>query len=121
MMNFLEKLDVLMKERNLNRSTLSQESNIPYTTIDGWYKRGYSNAKLSTIQKLAKYFDVTLDFLLDDGGTNVVFEQPKIFNVSYKEQEMIKKYRSLDSYGKKMVKSVLDLEYDRCTNIVTSD
>ena len=45
-MNFLEKLDFLMERYGLNKSTLSQKSEIPYTTIDGWYKKGYEGLKI---------------------------------------------------------------------------
>lgn len=38
-MNFTEKLDSLMREKGINKSTLSKESGIPYTTIDGFYKK----------------------------------------------------------------------------------
>ena len=42
-MNFLEKLDFLMSEMSINKSKLSQISGVPYTTIDGFYKKGYIN------------------------------------------------------------------------------
>lgn len=61
-MNFLEKLDSLMNEHNLNKSTLSKACKIPYTTIDGWYKKGYEDLRLSTLKKLASYFNTSLDF-----------------------------------------------------------
>ncbi|MFQ9702531.1 MAG: hypothetical protein ACLR0U_10160 [Enterocloster clostridioformis] len=38
-MGFLEKLNYLMEQNHLNKSTLSKACDIPYTTIDGWYKR----------------------------------------------------------------------------------
>ena len=72
-MNFLEKLDMLMNERQLNKNKLSKESGIPYTTIDGFYKKGTDNIKLSTLKKLANFFDVSLDFLVDD---NVSIRNP---------------------------------------------
>ena len=46
-MNFLEKLDFLMERYGLNKSTLSQKNEIPYTTIDGWYKKGYEGLKIN--------------------------------------------------------------------------
>ena len=61
---FLETLTRLMKERGITKSTLAKESGIPYTTIDGFYKKGCDNVKLSTLQRLAKYFGVTLDYLI---------------------------------------------------------
>lgn len=39
-MDFLEKLNYLMEKNHLNKNTLSKACNIPYTTIDGWYKKG---------------------------------------------------------------------------------
>lgn len=61
---FLEILTKLMNERGITKSTLAKDSGIPYTTIDGFYKKGCDNVKLSTLQKLAKYFGVTLDYLI---------------------------------------------------------
>lgn len=65
-MNFLEKLDYLMLRMHINKSGLSQISGVPYTTIDGFYKKGYENVKLSTIKKIAAALDVSLDYLIDD-------------------------------------------------------
>ena len=65
-MNFLEKLDLLMGEMSINKSKLSQISGVPYTTIDGFYKKGYENTKISTIRKIASALNVSLDYLVDD-------------------------------------------------------
>ena len=65
-MTFLEKLDAKMKELGLNKSTLSQLSGVPYTTIDGFYKKGYENAKISTVRKIAAALGVSLDYLVED-------------------------------------------------------
>lgn len=61
-MDFLEKLNYLMDKNHLNKSTLSKACNIPYTTIDGWYKKGYEGLKLTTLRKLAEYFGTSLDY-----------------------------------------------------------
>lgn len=66
MMNFLEKLDYLMEKRSINKSKLSKMSGVPYTTIDGFYKKGYENTKLSTIRKLSEALNVSLDYLFDE-------------------------------------------------------
>lgn len=71
-MDFLEKINYLMKKHNLNKSTLSKACNIPYTTIDGWYKRGYEGLKLPTLKKLSDYFNVSLDYWADDSLTDPV-------------------------------------------------
>ncbi len=54
-MSFTEKLDALMAQKGINKSILSKESGIPYTTIAGFYTKGTDNVKLSTLRKLSSY------------------------------------------------------------------
>jgi len=112
-MNFLQKLDLLISENRLNKNTLSQKSAIPYTTIDGWYKKGHSNIKLPSVQKLADFFDVSLDYLVNDNITDRNYGKSFGFEVSYDEMCHIKKYRCLDPRGKETVEAVLNMEYER--------
>ena len=65
-MSFTVKLDLLMKEQNLTKAELSRAANIPYTTIDGFYKKGTDNVKLSTLKRLCAYFNCSLDYLVMD-------------------------------------------------------
>ena len=65
-MTFLEKLDLMMNARGLNKRQLSILSGVPYTTIDGYYKRGYENAKIANVRKIAKALGVSLNFLLEE-------------------------------------------------------
>ena len=65
-MSFTDKLDMLMAKNKINKSILSREADIPYTTIDGFYKKGTDNIKLSTLKKIARYFNCSLDYLVDD-------------------------------------------------------
>lgn len=65
-MNFLEKLNQLMNENGLNKNKLSKACGIPYTTIDGWYKKGYEGLKLTTLKRLSDYFNVSLDFWITE-------------------------------------------------------
>lgn len=55
-MTFLEKLDKLMADRDLNKKTLSEKSGIAYTTIVNWYKRGYDNMTISIFKRLCDFF-----------------------------------------------------------------
>lgn len=112
-MNFLEKLDFLMKKNDINKNVLSKESGIPYTTIDGFYKKGYENVKLSTIKKLAQYFDTTLDYLMKDEISDVNYGKLSNFRFNQNEVSLITKYRCLNESGKDMVNLVLDKEYER--------
>ena len=111
-MDFLEKLDFLMKRYGLNKRSLSQKSEIPYTTIDNWYKRGYENLTLPTLRKLASYFNTTLDYWFLDEITDPNYGKSSGFKVEYTEMEHIKKYRSLDPLGQSHVDTLLDWEFE---------
>lgn len=65
-MSMTEKLDKLLYSKNITKAQLSKESGIPYTTISGFYTKGTDNVKLSTLRKLADYFQCSLDYLVDD-------------------------------------------------------
>lgn len=65
-MKLTDKLDLLMEEKKINKAVLSKNAGIPYSTIANFYEKGTENVKLSTLKKLAKYFDVSLDYIADD-------------------------------------------------------
>lgn len=112
-MDFLEKLNLLMKKNKFNKNSLSKASGIPYTTIDNWYKRGYDNLQLPTIKKLCSFFDTSLDFWLKDDVIDPNYGKSSGFSVDYDEMEHIKKYRELDIHGREMVDFTLEKETDR--------
>lgn len=103
-MGLTDKLDLLMKEKNINKAVLARESGIPYTTIDGFYKKGSENAKLSTLKKLCAYFNCSLDFLADDD----ISDEPQTIAAhfdgdEYTEEELdkIKEYASFIKASRK--------------------
>lgn len=81
-MSFTDKLDALMAEKGINKSILSKESGIPYTTIAGFYTKGTDNIKLSTLRKLSSYLGCSIDYLADDDSV----EDPSIL-AAHKEGE----------------------------------
>ena len=92
-----------MAARGDNNSTLAKNAGIPYTTIDGLFKKGYKNAYVSTMQKLSTYYGVTLDYLLNGDDT-----------ASADAITLAAKFDQLDSYGKDAVSAIVDAEYRRC-------
>lgn len=104
---FLETLNTLMVERGLNKGSLSKQSGVPYTTIDGFYKKGYANAKLSTLRQLAAFFDVSLDYLVGDNS-----KKENAFEVTTEEKMILKKYRVLNKEGRlKVLEYMVDLAH----------
>lgn len=65
-MKFTDKLDMLMNDKGISRMGVAKGSGVPYTTIVNFYEKGTENIKLSTLRKLADFFNVSLDYLVDD-------------------------------------------------------
>lgn len=72
-MTFGQRLKELMEERNMTQRQLSKELNIAVSTING-YANNYREPDYFTLISIAKYFDVSTDYLL---GITVV---PKRIN-----------------------------------------
>lgn len=102
-MTFLDKLDWLMSEHGLNKRSFSLQSGIPYTTVDGFYKKGYENAKVSTLKKIAQYFNVSLDFLIFDEET---ISPDNIY--TGQEKALVRSWRQADDKTRRKV--AIDLE-----------
>ncbi len=105
-MTFLEKLDFLMAEKRINKPRLSELSGVPYTTIDGFYKKGYSNAKLGNLRKIAAALGTTLDYLVED-------DEGESGRLSIEAEQLARAYEALDSWGRQAVRAVLTSETAR--------
>lgn len=101
-MTFLEKLDFLMKKNSLNKKRLSDQSGIPYSTIDGFYKQSYNNIKLSTFKRLCDFFSVTMDSMARDEVTEIEYYNPKKkdLHITPEEELLVKCYRAADDLDK---------------------
>ncbi|MBR2248152.1 MAG: helix-turn-helix domain-containing protein [Bacilli bacterium] len=69
-MTFNDKIDQFMEKNNIkDLKTLAVKSDIPYTTLRDFYnKKSADNSRLSTIRKLSKFMNCTLDYLAFDNG-----------------------------------------------------
>lgn len=106
-MTFLEKLDYLMEQDGLNKSSLARESGIPYTTIDGWYKKGYESAKISSLKKLSSFFDVSLDYLVMDEITDPQYGKTEELNLTGNEAQLVRCIRSLSEKERTALRSMV--------------
>ncbi|MFR0881168.1 MAG: helix-turn-helix domain-containing protein [Oscillospiraceae bacterium] len=117
-MTFTDKLEYLMEKKGIkNKSQLSKQSGIPYTTIVGFFEKGTENIRRTTLIKLSDFFNCSLEYLVSDEITDENYGKAISFSINSDEIMHIKKYRTLDEYGKKAVDGLLDNEYERCTAV----
>lgn len=96
-MTFLEKLEYLMKKKKIkNLHELSTKSEIPYSTLRGFYTKGTDNIKLPTLKSLAKFFNCSIDYLADDEITEIkpygdsnIEEDIEVFQKTLKEYDLL--------------------------------
>lgn len=121
-MNILEKIDYLMKQKGIkNRAELSEISGIPYSTITGFYAKGYDRMKLSTLKTLADCLGVTIDYLGRDEITDPGYglAAPEAPGLAPDEQQLVEDYRAFNEEGKEKIRDyVSDLKgnakYKKC-------
>lgn len=96
-MNMIEKIELLMRERDLKKSDVSRDSGIPYTTLDGLFKKGFKGTRSPTVKKLALFFDVSMEYLVNDNEDDRDFGKIIISDFSSGEQHLIMLWRQLPS------------------------
>lgn len=112
---FIKKLETLMRKKGIkNRSQLSKQSGIPYTTIVGFFEKGTENIRRTTLIKLSDFFGCSLEYLVSDEIDDENYGKNDNFKMDSNEMQHIQKYRNLDEYGKKAIDSLLNIEYERC-------
>lgn len=116
-MTFTEKLVYLMNKNGIkNRSQLSKQSGIPYTTIIGFFEKGTENIRRTTLIKLSDFFDCSLEYLVSDEINDENYGKNDNFKINSNEILHIQKYRNLDEYGKKAIDTLLKIECERCAS-----
>ena len=105
-----ERLSKLRKEKGLSRVAFAEKIGIPQTTLRN-YESDIREPGHNFLIQMAKEFNVSTDYLL--GLTDTLQVANPNFKTTLDEQDHIKKYRDLDSHGKKVVDVVLDEEYNR--------
>lgn len=114
----LERLNEYKKRKGLTNAQLSEMTGLTISTIDKITSGYNTNPKLSTVEALCKVLDCTINDLLVNEKTTLTTTKS---DITPKELLHIKKYRTLDDYGKEAVDSILNIEYNRCTAIAEDD
>lgn len=107
----------LRESKGLNMKETARLLGMPYTTYVNYEKEQREPTSEILIQ-LADFFNTSVDYLV--GRTNYSphsnamtdVPTPTPLKLEPKEEQMIRKFRSLDERGKSAVLNVLNFEYD---------
>lgn len=64
-MRFLENLDYLLHKNKMTRSDLARATGLAPSTVNSWFNRSSDNVTLVSLLKIANYFNVSLDELVN--------------------------------------------------------
>lgn len=85
--DFLTNLEVLLKNNNMNRSDLARAIEVAPSTINSWYARGSEKVSITILRKIALYFNVSLEVLINgDTITSLYFTE---YEYTKEELELI--------------------------------
>ena len=91
-MQFLQNLENLMAEYRINRSELARACELSTSTVNSWWNRSCENISLQTLLKLANYFNVTLEALVNAPATTEL-----IYNTN---DYSIEELRAIDNFAR---------------------
>ena len=89
-MSFGDNLRTLIKERGMTQKMIAAQLNIAPSTM-GSYVENVREPDFSTLKKIANYFDVSIDYLLDNLDDTIH---------NHQEAELLRIFRSLSTEQK---------------------
>lgn len=100
-----QNLNDLLVKNGMKSVDLAEAVGVSKSAVSHWLA-GDNSPNIEILAKICQIYDVKMSELLNDKS-----------DISYSEKQHIKKYRTLDGYGKKAVDDLLENEYMRCTAI----
>ncbi|QIW18560.1 LexA family transcriptional regulator [Bacillus thuringiensis] len=109
---FLDRLKKAKLQSGLTTEEISNKSGVPIGTLNKIFNGTTKEPKFPTMLAISEVLDCTLEYLaFGDVSKPDVIDYQESLVLSEKEQDHIKKYRTLDERGKESVDVILDKEY----------
>ena len=99
---FTQKLKELRRNRRLSQGELSKVFNVAQQTVGKW-ESGLAYPNIDTLKQVAKYFNVSIDYLLDNENENT----KKELTLNEKQTKLINGYENLNTEGQNMLLGIL--------------
>ena len=106
--NFSETLKAIMQKHGKTQGDLVKDLNFRQATVSDWLN-GKKYPRMDKIEKLANYFDISINELLLQSVT-VPVPASSSLSLTQQEETHIKKYRQLDADGKEDIDDLIDVK-----------
>lgn len=106
--NFSETLKAIMQKHGKTQGDLVKDLNFRQATVSDWLN-GKKYPRMDKIEKLANYFDISINELLLQSVT-VPVPASSSLSLTQQEETHIKKYRQLNADGKEEIDDIIDVK-----------
>ena len=106
----MKRLKELRKEKNILQKDVAKELNIKNTTYSNW-EVGVSEPDIHSLKKLADFFGVSIDYLVEREEDGVVIVSGN--ELSKDESVLVDKLRRLDPLNKELAYQYVDFLTER--------
>lgn len=104
---FIKRLIELLEERNMTQIQLAKEIDVTNVTISR-YLSGERSPRIEIVSKIAKYFSVSVDYLLGHTDVKQLISKEE-FEKNLLNSEFVKKYAPLTEEQKKTLNSLIEV------------
>jgi len=111
-----ERLKLLRRENNLSKRDLVSRLPLNYSTYAN-YESGFREPNSEILQMLARFFNVSLDYLLGVSDNRRKAEEIAILTED--ENDYVLKYRQLDNHGREVIDILMEKELERVSFLNT--
>lgn len=102
----------LLDEKGLKNADVSRATGVSNMTLSDW-KRGKTNPKTETMQKLADYLEVSVDYLVNGKDKEISLQEQSDLWISIRNDKellnALEKYMKLSDKKKKHVLDTIDM------------
>lgn len=110
-MGFGKLLEEKMKAKGVKQAELAEAVGLPKTTLSSMITRDNTKIEIEKFLKICEYLDCNPEDFYSDYRSGAK-KMPPLFT---------SKYNDLDNYGKELVDTVLQMEYERCIAALEDD
>lgn len=104
-----ENLNELIKIKGIKSIDLAESVGVSKSAVSHWLA-GDNSPNIEILAKICQIYNVKLSDMLNE----------KI-EATYADKEILRKYHKLDKYGKRLIDNSLEIEYERCTAIISQE
>lgn len=104
-------LTTALKQKKMSQKNLADRLSLSQTAVTNWLK-GKNAPDIDTLADICDILNVTV---------NDILSRPSSFTASLEARQISEKYNLLDSYGKDLIRLVLDKELERIRQLRTTD